>query len=148
MTPQAAPPESAFEQKFKGLLYGVLQWHDLDALWQRVLADPEGWYASLTGTPPPEQTLSVADLKQFIGEVDALLHREHEEKYCGIVYADDLKQPSFIKIYDPHNLGSSCGVHTGAHPPRWLLSRQLPVLIVDNAPLPNARKRWWQAIFG
>ncbi len=140
-------PEGAFAKKFKGRLYGVMQWHDLDALWQGVYVAPEGWYASLSGTEPAQQTLAADALKEFVGEVDALLRREHEEKYCGIVYADDLKQPSFIKIYDPHNLGSSCGVHAGAHPPRWVLSKQLPEAIVDSAPLPGSRKRWWQAIF-
>jgi len=37
-----ALPESAFIKKFKGRLFGVLQWSDLDALWLRVLDEPEG----------------------------------------------------------------------------------------------------------
>jgi len=37
------------------------------------------------------------------------LRADHHESYCGIVYADDLDKPRLIKIYDPNNLGSSCG---------------------------------------
>ena len=45
----------------------------------------------------------------FVTEIDRLLRQDHAEDYCGIVYADDLQQPRFIKIYDPNNLGVSCG---------------------------------------
>jgi hypothetical protein len=84
----------------------------------------------------------------FITELDALLRREHDEDYCGIVYADDFDLPTLIKIYDPNNLGSSCGMHGVAHPPRWLLSRIRPGCVADDAPLPNAHRRWWHALFG
>ncbi len=144
-----AMPEttSKFSQRLCGRFYGVIRWQDLDALWQRVQAEPEGWYASQTGAALPETPLSADSLRRFVTQVDALLRREHTEDYCGIVYADDFERPTFIKIYDPNNLGSSCGMHGGAHPPRWLLSRLRPERIEDDAPLPNARKRWWQALF-
>jgi len=53
-----------------------------------------------------------------------------------------------IKIYDPGNLGSSCGMHGGAHPPRWVLSRLRPEPVQDDAPLPAGRQRWWRRILG
>jgi hypothetical protein len=139
---------SAFSRQLNGRFVGIIGWQDLDALWSRVLAYPEGWYASLTGETAPETPLDASALQRFVAEVDALLRREHGEDYCGIVYADDLERPTFVKLYDPNNLGSSCGTRSGAHPPRWLLTRLRPEAIADAAPLPNARKRWWDALFG
>jgi len=109
---------STFSRQLGGRFYGIIRWQDLDSLWLRVQAEPEGWYASLTGAAPSDAPLTADALKIFVAEVDALLRREHDEDYCGIVYADDLEKPSFIKIYDPNNLGSSCGMHGGAYPPR------------------------------
>ncbi|MDP2143753.1 MAG: 3'-5' exonuclease [Gallionella sp.] len=137
-----------FSNRMNGTFHGMLQWADLDALWARVRTEPEGWYISLAGIEPSQQTMTVAALDTFLGEVDSLLRRDHEYHYCGIVYADDPERPALIKIYDPHNLGSSCGSGGVRIPPRWVLSRMPPTLIVDEAPLPNSRLRWWQKIFG
>lgn len=137
-----------FLKRMDGSFRGMLQWADLDALWARVRSDPQGWYVSLVGTEPAQQTISPVALNAFITEVDELLRREHDYHYCGIVYADDPDQPAFIKIFDPHNLGHSCGSSGMRIPPRWVLSRMQPVLIVDEAPLPNSRRRWWQKLFG
>lgn len=139
---------SEFTHRMQGQFHGMLHWHQLDDLWARVRAEPEGWYASLVGQPPPEAPLEAEALGNFVAEVDALLRREHEYDYCGIVYADDPARPGLIKIYDPHNLGSSCGCSGVKIPPRWVLSRILPDPIADDAPLPGARRRWWQALFG
>lgn len=137
-----------FLERMDGSFRGMLKWTDLDALWASVRANPEGWYASLVGVEPAQQPMTPAALDAFITEVDSLLRREHAHDYCGIVYADDPKHPSFIKIYDPHNLGSSCGSSGRRIPPRWVLSRLPPALIVDEAPLPGSRRRWWQKLFG
>lgn len=64
------------------------------------------------------------------------------------MYADDPERPELIKIYDPHNLGSACNNSGVRIPPRWVLSRMPPALIVDEAPLPGNRRRWWQKLFG
>jgi len=137
-----------FLQRMDGTFHGMLKWKDLDALWARVQANPEGWYVSLIGVEPAQQTMSAAALDTFVSEVDSLLRREHEYDYCGIVYVDDPEQPAFIKIFDPYNLGSSCGSSGVRIPPRWVLSRVPPALIMDEAPLPNSRRRWWQKLFG
>lgn len=136
-----------FATRLNGEFYGILRWQDLDGLWLRVCEEPEGWYASLTGDAAPEAPLDADALRHFVAEVDALLRREHEYDYCGIVYADSPAQPGLIKIYDPHNLGSSCGCSGAKIPPRWVLSRIKPARIEDDAPLPNGRRRWWQRLF-
>lgn len=136
-----------FLNRMNGRFQGMLYWPELDALWARVLANPEGWYVSLSGVEPSQQTLTASALHDFVSEVDALLRREHDYNYCGIVYADDREQPTFIKIHDPNNLGSSCSSGKARVPPRWVLSKVPPALIVDEA-LPNGRRRWWQKLFG
>lgn len=49
---------SAFSELLNGRFFGVIRWRDLDGLWLRVLASPEGWYASLAGEAAPEVPLS------------------------------------------------------------------------------------------
>lgn len=139
-----------FNVRLNGRFYGVLAWRQLDELWGRLRAAPEGWYVSLTGHAPGVEVAPVSadELGRFIEEVDALLRREHREDYCGIVYADNPEQPGFIKIYDPGNLGSSCGTQPGRVLPRWVLSRIPPDPVADDAPLPGNRLRWWQNLFG
>ena len=137
-----------FSTRLNGSFTGILRWPALDALWASVRGQPVGWYASLAGEAPPQAPLEPEALLRFIDELDALLHREHDHDYCGIVYADDPAQPTLIKVYDPHNLGSSCGCSGARIPPRWVLSRLPPAAIVDDAPLPGARRRWWQRLFG
>lgn len=137
-----------FSLRMNGQFWGILHWSQLDELWSRVRAEPEGWYASLVGEAAPESPLSAEALHHLVAEVDTLLRRGHEYDYCGIVYADDPVRPGLIKIFDPHNLGSSCGCSGAKIPPRWVLSRIKPEPILDDAPLPGARRRWWKALFG
>lgn len=137
-----------FAVRMNGRFHGVMQWSDLDALWSRVRAEPEGWYASLTGETPPAAAMTADELVKFITEIDSLLHREHEHDYCGVVYVDDPASPSLIKIFDPHNMGTGCRVGGAPIPPQWVLSRCKPSLMVNDAPLSNSRRRWWQSLFG
>ena len=135
-----------FEAKYWGTLYSVLSWDQLTALWQKVESGA-GWYLYAVGQDLPERKSSSEEVGHFISHIDALLRKEHEEDYCGIVYADDLAKPSFIKIYDPHNLGVSCG-SSGHHIfPGWIMSQQAPVNLKP-AVVPNNRKKWWQSLFG
>ncbi|MBU4498865.1 MAG: hypothetical protein KKG40_01510 [Gammaproteobacteria bacterium] len=136
-----------FAERMNGQFWGILQWSQLDELWGRLKVEPTGWYASLVGEAPPEVPLAADALARLISEVDALLRREHEFDYCGIVYADDATQPTLVKIYDPNNLGNACGSCGHKIPPRWVLSRMKPERIEDDAPLPGSRRRWWQALF-
>jgi hypothetical protein len=87
-------------------------------------------------------------VRRFVQHIDALLRKEHHEDYCGIVYADALACPRLVKIYDPSHLGSSCG--SSKHPPLpgWIVSRALPSDLIPHGPMPAARRRWWQNLFG
>ena len=68
-----------------------------------------------------------AGLERFVDELDRLLRAEHAEDYCGIVYADSLERPEFVKIFDPNNLGVSCGFSENPPLPGWVLSKMKPV---------------------
>lgn len=139
-----------FREFYDGTLYGVLSWPQLSALWPKVTADSEpnsGWYVYAIGHPIPLTPVSATLLSRFITETDALLRRDHREDYCGIVYVDDLEKPNFVKVFDPHKLGSSCGSSANPPPPGWVLSRVLPSEIKSKDIVPEQRKRWLAAIF-
>lgn len=136
----------SFIDTYEGFLQGVLQWEEWDALRQRVGASRVPWYVYAIGHPLPEQPLSGAALEGTLAEIDALLHRDHEEPYLGIVYVDDVQEPTLLKIYDPNNLGVSCGSSGYRIPPGWVISIEPPVTIASDAPLPNNRRRWWQTL--
>lgn len=141
---------SEFAARLNGRFHGVLAWRQLDDLWARLRTGLDGWYVSMSGQAVPESgaaPVAAAELDRFIGEVDVLLRKEHREDYCGIVYVDNPQQPEFVKIYDPNHLGSSCGGGGGVEP-RWILSRIPPEPMMDAAPLPGNRLRWWQNLFG
>ena len=134
-------------QAFKGSFTSALRWPQLDDLWRVLKQDAQGgWYIYAIGETPPEQAADEAMVVEFVTRIDQLLRREHDEDYCGIVYADDLKQPAFIKIYDPNNLGVSCGYSDNPPLPGWVLSK-IPPVDLPSAVLPNNRKRWWRSLW-
>ncbi|MCB1775011.1 MAG: hypothetical protein KDI88_15455 [Gammaproteobacteria bacterium] len=146
MTTQAADALPPYLEAFRGSFTSALRWHQLDDLWERVREAPDGWFVYAIGEPPPAQPSGADELGRFIDEVDALLRREHDEDYCGIVYADSLREPAMIKIYDPNNLGVSCGYSDNPPLPGWVLSRLEPVDL-EAARAPAGRRRWWQRLF-
>jgi hypothetical protein len=52
-----------------------------------------------------------------------------------------------VKIYDPNNLGVSCGFSKNPPPPGWVMSLAPPVEQLRAGPLPESRRRWWHALF-
>jgi len=141
---------SGYLERFQGRFRGVPRWQDLDALWAKLRnTQHDAWYIYAVGEEPPAMTVSKEKMVRFVDEMDKLLRAEHrEDYYCGIVYADSLEDPSFVKIFDPNNLGSVCG--TGALPPPlpgWVLSTIKPENLQNAFPPTASRKRWWNSIF-
>ncbi len=139
-----------FQRLYTGRLWSVLAWDQLAALWQRI--DPAaGWYLHAFGvSPAPTSGATPAAperVSAFMAGIDDLLGSEHRETYCGIVYADNLENPRLIKIFDPNNLGSSCG--SSKHPPGpgWIMSRLPPKGLGVEKPAPAGRQRWWRELF-
>lgn len=143
----AVSHDNAFLRAFHGSLTSALRWSDLDTFWDVLRARAaEGWYIYALGEAPPQAPVNADKLREFIIAMDALLRKEHQEEYCAIVYADDLQAPTLVKIFDPNNLGVSCGSSDNPPLPGWVLSLHPPVDIVAMAHTAS-RKRWWQKIF-
>lgn len=134
-----------FESKLDGLLFSLLSWEQLAAFWTRIDLDAQ-WYLYAIGQQVPTAPAARTQVAAFIREIDALLRRDHEESYCGIVYADNLEQPQFIKIYDPNNLGVACGSSKSKVQPGWIMSQFAPVELHVKA-VPANRTRWWENLF-
>jgi hypothetical protein len=144
-TDQAIDP---FLRAFRGSFTSALRWPQLDDLWQRVRERAgAGWYLYAVGEAPPTTPSDAARVDTFVAEIDKLLRGEHDEDYCGIVYADDPRAPTFIKIYDPHNLGVSCGYSDNPPLPGWVMSL-IPPVDLPKAQATKARRHWWQQLFG
>ena len=143
------PDRTNFLSAFNGSFSGILRWPQLDELWAVLRADAGGsWYLYAVGDTPPTQPSTAVEVERFIAEIDPLLRREYPEEHCGLVYVDDKTQPRFVKIYDPHNLGVSCGYSTNPPLPGWVMSKIVPVDLQHAGPLAQSRKRWWQNLFG
>jgi hypothetical protein len=134
-----------FDALFDGTLFSLLSWDQLTAFWARV-EPAAGWYLYALGEARPGEAADAEHVLTFIREIDALLRQEHDEDYCGIVYADDLERPTLIKIYDPNHLGTSCG--SGKHKilPGWVMSLLPPSDLDPSHHVPLNRRRWWQGI--
>lgn len=145
---QAVLPVEPYVAAFRGRFFSLMRWDDLAVFWDTLRAQADdSWYIYHVGDEVPATTNSTEQLLKFISEIDALLRAEHEEEYCAIVYADDHQQPTFIKIFDPHNLGVSCGFSENPPLPGWVLSKMPPINLQDALRPSNNRRRWWQKIF-
>ena len=128
-----------YMQTFKGYFRGIKSWDDLSQFWDALRQHNQGqWYVYTTDGRPPATPLPAAELEQFIQLADKALRDNHEEDYCGIVYCDSVDEPTFIKIYDPNNLGVVCGFSDNAPLPKWVLSHIKPVDI-EAATMPPSR---------
>jgi len=140
--------EQNYVDAFRGNTISLLRWNHLDEFWgvlKQQAADD--WFIYAVGEMPPEAPASETHLLKFIDEIDTLLRKEHDEDYCGIVYTDNKDTPAFIKIFDPNNLGVSCGFSENPPLPGWILSKIKPVELEAALNPPNNRRRWWQKIF-
>lgn len=147
-TNKTTPVEQDFMRQFTGGFTGILYWEQLDQLWEQLRADQElEWYVYAVGEMPPQQPVPAAKLQAFISRIDHLLRTEHDYDYCGVVYVDSRTHPGLIKIFDPNQLGSSCGSSGLKVLPGWVLSRTPPVDLQALLPPPRSRRRWWQALF-
>jgi len=144
---QTEQVSQSFIEAYQGSFSNMLRWEQLDNLWSQVRQSRQAWHIYAVGEAPPEQTVSAEQLKLFLTEITALLREEHQEDYCGIVYTNDKNNPTFIKIYDPNNLGVVCGFSSNPPLPGWILSVVPPSDLQVVLPQTSSRKRWWQRIF-
>ena len=132
-----------FLQTYTGRMSGVLRWPQLDKLWHSLDAN-DGWYLYELGNDIPTSPVNHDDLQMAIGQMDTFLRQEHNAEYCGVVYTDDIDDPSLLKIYHPKKMGASCGSSGSTVLPRWTLSRRPPVDLVEWALQKNHKPAWWK----
>ena len=136
-----------FLQAFRGRLKSTLRWHEFDTTLESINQQPEDWYIYQLGTAPPEDTEEAKITQDFTQRINALIRKEHQEDYCGVIYTDSFTEPSFLKIYDPNNLGVSCGFSDNPPLPGWIMSKIKPIDIPEAMNPAKNRKRWWHKIF-
>lgn len=138
-----------YVKRFKqGRFESLMRWEQLEVFWNTLRPQlDDNWYVYAIGEDAPETTSTKEQTLKFIDEIDQLLRSEHDEDYCGIVYADSHEAADFIKIFDPHNLGVSCGFSENPPLPGWVMSKMQPVNLQDALKPANNRRRWWQKIF-
>lgn len=117
-------------QQFKGRFIGIMQLDDCDTLLQTLVNNPDDWFFYDTLKSMPSKALDASEFVDSIKQIKSIVDDEHDERYCGIVYADDLKNPTFIKIFHPKNLGKSCGSSENPPIPKWLISKEKPMDVV------------------
>lgn len=140
--------EEVYLAAFRGNFTSTMRWSDLDEFWQVLKAHADDhWFIYAVGEVPPGETTDKSYFLNFIDRIDELLHKEHDEDYCGIVYIDNKEAPEFVKIFDPNNLGVSCGFSDNPPLPGWILSRIQPVELETALNPPKNRQRWWQQLF-
>ena len=119
-----------------GFFKGIRHWHEFDAFWQQLETLNDGnWFIYDTNKQPPTETVNFSEFSEFLKLTNQLLHKEHQEEYCGIVYVDNRDNPEFIKIYDPSNLGVVCGFSDNPPLPGWIISRLTPCDLHKPAPV-------------
>jgi len=140
--------KEAYVSAFRGNFTSTMRWHDLDNFWNVLKGHADdNWFIYAVGETAPDNTSDKTHFLNFIDNIDELLHKEHDEDYCGIVYVDNKETPEFVKIFDPNNLGVSCGFSDNPPLPGWILSRIQPVELEAALNPPKNRQRWWQQIF-
>ena len=134
-------------EKYKSKFYGMLHWSDLDALWRnlenRAMSQTNTqWYIYDLNAQPPVTSTSNSELLSFVRNIDQWLRDTHQEKYCGVVYADDKENPGFIKIFHPKRMGHGvCSIAKDAPFPGWVISTLKPTDL--NQPQ-AASASWWK----
>jgi hypothetical protein len=92
-------------------------------LFEKLSNNPNDWYLYNTSKVVPKTVVNANDFLNAINNIKKVIKSEHQERYCGIVYTNDLNNPDFVKIFHPNNLGKSCGSSENPPIPQWLLSK-------------------------
>ncbi len=126
-------PDTPYWRAFRGKFSGILDWDAFDAFWERLAAAPEGWFVFDPQGAPPTAVASAETFAEFLAQARPLLEARRRSGLCGVIYADDLNAPGFVKMFDPVNMGSSCSIGGAPVLPKWALSRVAP----DALPVPE-----------
>ncbi|CAB9539579.1 hypothetical protein BROOK1789B_713 [Bathymodiolus brooksi thiotrophic gill symbiont] len=126
--------------QFQDRFIGIMQWEDCHALFEKLSNNPNDWYLYNTSKVVPKTVVNANDFLNAINNIKKVIKSEHQERYCGIVYTNDLNNPDFVKIFHPNNLGKSCGSSENPPIPQWLLSKIKPIDIIKRFDLSPEKK--------
>ncbi len=136
--------DSPFWRRYEGQFHGILTWPQFDAFWPRLVPGAGDWFVFDPGARPPQSPLARDAFMTFLDEARSMLERRRNLSYCGAVYADDLHAPTFVKLFDPMNMGSACAMPGARIMPRWTLSLLRPDPLPDEEPVPERQRfRGW-----
>lgn len=142
MTTQPIHP---FITAMDGTFIGLLSWEDFDHFWDLLLRMySTDWFVYQVGEAVPVSPLPEDEFRRVANELAHTLKQEHQEDYCGIVYVDDKKNPSLIKVYNPKNLGKVCGFSDQPPLPGWILSHLPPIELTRTGDIKT--EPWWRRL--
>jgi hypothetical protein len=121
----------SYLENFRGRFIGLLRWDDCDELLEILKSDPSDWYVYDTLTEVPDVVLTAELFLLKLAEMKEILVADHKGKRCGTVFTNDLNKPTFVKIFNPNNLGKVCGGSDSPAIPQWLLSKEKPADIAE-----------------
>lgn len=119
-------PKTDYWRAYQAKSTGVLKWDDFDRLWAIVGDHSDGWFINDFSESPEKTAATKPELLGFLRETEMFIKARSDKDYCGCVYTDDLNAPTFIRIFDPKNMGSACGGSGARIFPKWTLSRIRP----------------------
>ena len=125
-----------FWASFAGQFSGVLDWSDVEALFQSLKTNNTGWYVYDMKSMDDDNPQTIADCPvateppsaflEFLSKAEKVIYKRRSRPYCGAIYVDNADDPAFIKIFDPTKMGSSCSCSTDPVLPRWTVTRIKP----------------------
>ena len=125
-------PDTPFWNAYQGRFFGVLNWPDVDAFWAQMSVTSGDWFIFNPEKPAPDTAASDVELTEVLTKAQTLINSRRDMSHCGAIYVDSLENPSFIKVFDPSAMGSSCNISGIPILPRWIFSRIEP----DDMPPP------------
>jgi hypothetical protein len=117
-------PETTFWRAYGGKFTGTLKWEQFDALFIRLASDEHDWFVFDPTADAPDAP--AADFGAALDEARACVEQVRGRSYCGAVFADDMNNPGFVKVFDPFKMGGVCGGSGERVMPRWIFSRLAP----------------------
>ncbi len=136
-------PDTPFWQAYQGSFSGLMNWQRVEEFFDALAENTEGWYVFQMDGPLPEAPLNAAEFKTRLAEMRDLTLTYRDASHCFSLFADHQTDPQFIKVFDPGNLGASCGSSGSRIYPRWTVSRIKP-----DAPVPVAEEPANTGFFG
>ena len=139
-------PDTQFWRAWQGRFQGVLSWDDFDALLQLLAQGGGAWFVwDMEGVVPqrPASQGALAAVLEAVREMNAPVRAR---SYCGTVYADDPGAPSFVKAFDPYQMGATCGSSGERIMPRFVFSMIRPEPLP--APEPAPEPGFWRRLSG